>query len=41
MSTSKMSENFHEWLSECPVQWFRGGEENGYINYSFAIDEEE
>lgn len=25
MSVSHMSEEFHEWLDKCPVQWVRQG----------------
>lgn len=39
MEKSTMSEEFHEWLSNCPVQWFRDSDDgNGTATYTF-IDE--
>jgi hypothetical protein len=35
-----MSERFHDWLDECPVQWFRTQPKvgDGYVEYNFKID---
>jgi len=37
---SPMSEEFHDWLDQCPVQWFRTQPRIGdtFVEYSFEID---
>ena len=35
---SPMSREFHEWLSECPVQWYREKVTEIDVHYSFDID---
>lgn len=35
MEPSKMSEEFHEWLSNCPVQWFRDNQDENSSTYTF------
>ena len=37
----EMKEEFFEWLSECPVQWFFEGEEDGSRRYVFINDEDD
>ena len=32
---SPMSDEFHDWLDKCPVQWFRGAVSTGHITYYF------
>lgn len=41
-----MSENFHEWLSNCPVEWWRISVEKQdgkatHTIYGFPVDDEE
>lgn len=36
-----MSEEFHEWLSQCPAAWYRiHNEEKGVCAYTFVEVEE-
>lgn len=35
---SPMSERFHDWLEECPVQWHRLNVFENTVEYSFEID---
>jgi hypothetical protein len=40
---SPMSEEFHEWLDQCPVQWYRNQPTNSsatHVEYGFEIDTE-
>ena len=36
-----MSEEFHDWLDQCPVQWFRGEVSKDNVTYIFETPEEE
>ena len=38
---SPMSEEFHDWLDQCPVQWFRGEITMAHVTYSFETPDEE
>ena len=38
---SPMSEEFHDWLDQCPVQWFRGEVSKDNVTYIFETPEEE
>jgi len=40
MNISDMSDEFHDWLSECPVQWFRVSNENKVATYTFYEEDE-
>ena len=35
---SPMSEGFHDWLDQCPVQWNRTNVTDVYVEYTFDID---
>lgn len=35
MSESPMSETFHDWLEQCPVQWFRTETDETSATYTF------
>lgn len=35
---SPMSEEFHEWLDKCPVQWYREKVTEIDVHYSFDIN---
>lgn len=35
---SPMSEEFHDWLEQCPTQWFRGDVTDETVEYVFDID---
>ena len=39
--SSPMSEEFHDWLDKCPVQWFRGEVTKDHVTYSFETAEED
>ena len=41
MKASPMSEEFHDWLDQCPVQWFRGEVTKDHVTYSFETPEED
>ena len=41
MIVSKMSEAFHEWLKECPVNWYRTSVGEHYTEYASENEEEE
>jgi len=34
-SVSRMSNEFHDWLEQCPVQWFRDSNEGNSATYTF------
>ena len=34
-----MNEAFHDWLSGCPVQWFRGKVHSDSVDYTFIKPE--
>ena len=38
---SPMSEEFHDWLDQCPVHWFRGEVTRDHVTYSFETPDEE
>ena len=38
---SPMSEEFHDWLDQCPVQWSRGEVTDDHVTYKFETDSEE
>jgi len=39
---STMSEQFHEWLAECPVTWHRdSGDDTESATYTFNNDKED
>lgn len=40
MTVSKMSEEFHEWLAQCPVHWYRVKVGEHYTEYAFENEEE-
>jgi len=41
-NASSMSEEFHEWLDKCPVQWFRiKNDTKGNSEYSFHEERKE
>jgi hypothetical protein len=35
MHISPMSEEFHDWLDECPVRWIRDKIDVNYVYYCF------
>lgn len=41
-TVSPMSEQFHDWLEQCPVQWFRTkvNYQDKTATYLFSDDEE-
>ena len=41
MKVSPMSEEFHDWLDQCPVQWFRGEVTTDHVTYSFETPDED
>ena len=36
-----MSDEFHDWLDQCPVQWFRGEVTDDHVTYSFETPNED
>ena len=38
---SPMTEAFHDWLDQCPVQWFRGEVTDDHVTYTFEIPDED
>jgi hypothetical protein len=38
---SPMSEEFHDWLDQCPVQWFRGEVSKDNVTYIFETPDED
>ena len=38
---SPMSNEFHDWLDSCPVQWFRGEVSKDHVAYYFETPEED
>ena len=38
---SPMSEEFHDWLDQCPVQWFRGEVTKDNVTYIFETQDED
>jgi len=41
MKASPMSEEFHDWLDECPVRWIRDKVDVNYVYYCFETPDEE
>ena len=41
MKVSPMSDEFHDWLESCPVQWFRGEVTKDHVAYYFETPNEE
>jgi len=41
MKASPMSEEFHDWLESCPVQWFRGEVTKDHVAYYFETPSED
>ena len=37
---SPMSDEFHDWLYQCPVGWIRERVDRNYVFYGFAIPDE-
>ena len=37
-SNSPMSKQFHDWLDQCPVNWYREKVTDIDVHYSFDID---
>ena len=37
---SKMSNKFHDWLDECPVEWYRIQHDETGASYKFFKDDE-
>jgi len=38
---SPMSDEFHDWLDSCPVQWFRGEVTKDHVAYYFETPDED
>ena len=36
-----MSDEFHDWLGSCPVQWFRGEVTKDHVVYYFETPDED
>ncbi len=36
---SPMSSEFHEWLDECPVPFFRSAVDDDYVTYKFENED--
>ena len=41
MKPSPMSDEFHDWLESCPVQWFRGEVTKDHVAYYFETPDED
>jgi hypothetical protein len=41
MKASPMSDEFHDWLESCPVQWFRGEVTKDHVAYYFETPDED
>ena len=39
MAASTMSESFHEWLDQCPCQWFRISNNGNEAKYEFIEED--
>ena len=37
-TVSPMSDAFHEWLNQCPTNWYREKVTDRDVHYSFDID---
>ena len=38
---NNMPDEFFDWLSDCPVQWFLGQWDKDSMNYTFNVPDEE
>lgn len=38
---NNMSDEFFDWLNECPVQWVLNKEENDFLEYLFICPDKE
>ena len=41
MEVKQMSDEFHEWLCACPVQWFLAEVGDDWLQYRFQHTEDE
>ena len=41
MSNSTMSEEFHDWLNDCPTQWFRLANVGNRASYEFVEEKQD
>ncbi len=41
MKPSPMSDEFHDWLDQCPVLWFRGEVSKDHVAYYFETPNED
>ncbi len=41
MNESTMSNEFHEWLDQCPCQWHRNSNKDNVATYTFIEEEKE
>ena len=41
MSESPMSNEFHDWLDQCPVRWIKDRVDKNYVFYCFETPDEE
>ena len=41
MLESPMSEEFHDWLDKCPVNWIRDQVDKDWVKYCFATPDDE
>jgi len=41
MELKNVSDEFLDWLNECPVQWFLIKQDNDSIDYTFIKEDEE
>ena len=41
MKQSPMSDEFHDWLAQCPVQWFRDKVSKDHVFYAFETPNED
>ena len=40
MNESPMSDEFHDWLEQCPVTWIRDRVDKNYVFYCFETPDE-
>ena len=40
MTREELEDEFHEWLSRCPVQWFRTYYDKDWAKYEFNLGDE-
>ena len=41
MKQSPMSDEFHDWLDQCPVVWFRDKVSKDHVFYAFETPDED